>query len=86
MNPFILMVPEMLTFLHEYDEFLVLAERFETLYEEGSVRVFSSFETGEDRRFFIRRPTFYDNRVPLIPQPRIFFQIPKEDEQEESRF
>jgi len=86
-NPFILMVPEMLTFLHEYDEFLVLAERFETLYDrEGSVGVFSSFGSGEDRRFFIRRPTFYDNRVPLIPQPRKFFQTPPEDEQVESRF
>lgn len=84
--PFVV-IAEMLRDLHSYDEFLVLAERFETLYDrEGSVGEFSSFESGEDRRFFIRRPTFYDNRVPLIPQPRKFFQIPKEDEQEESHF
>ena len=80
-SPFIA-IAEMLRYFHPYDEYLVLAEHFETVYDQGRKSpkegMLTSFEAGEDRRFFIRRPTFYDDRVPLIPPLRNFFEIPKE--------
>lgn len=81
-NPFIRISEMQQEILNPFDEYLALSTRFDMVYNPGNKQDepgwLTSFQDGEDRRYFIRRRTFYGNRALLIPPPWGFFEeVPK---------